>query len=429
MKKVVPLVIVNALLFSCGDKNEINDNSGFSTNQNNSLVGVLKGKTNSIGEISLDDIVFKVNDNFGNPLNDILVYHLQGKFETLSIAIDEQRKYLPSFPTISSSQYGLSSQEGLGSSEKHLLEEITFVLSTLNEENGEYVDSNGIGERFLGEQGNSNRYCLSKEAMAHDYIDVPLGIVSLGKSNEEGSLLNLLVSRPLRQIFEKYILRNYGDHEGYEVWVPKTAISLCDEDYSDVICPITSERLSRELWMTTDVPYWHIAGSCSFNELLAGNPRSDQNNTSDNSNNSRVQPDYPANGNNLLDYDASVREEDASNGYECSLNPCIKFDSNHCEEPCVSVPSGNRCVYPCISDRDCENSDFPSRCYNLSIFGGQEGKGCLIIPCEDGCPEGTECVDMTDYPFQRTASGAEPAAAIFTYENCYNVECVPENRF
>ncbi|MDP3989604.1 MAG: hypothetical protein Q8Q01_00165 [archaeon] len=421
MRKVVPLVIVNALLFSCGDKSEIKNNSGFSTNQNNPLVEVLKGKTNSSGEVSLDDIVFKVNDNFGNPLNDILVYHLQGKSETLSIAVDEQRKYFPSFPTIGYSQYGLSSQEGLESLEKHLLEEITFVLSTLNEENGEYVDSNGVGERFLGEQGNSNRYCLSKEAMAHDYIDVPLGIVSLGKSNEEGSLLNLLVSRPLHQIFEKYILRNYGDHEGYEVWVPKTAISLCDEDYDGVVCPITSERLSQEIWQNNGVPYWHIAGSCSLNEILAEDLSSDQNNTPDNSNNPRVQPDYPVNENNSSDNDASVPG--------CSLNPCIKFDANHCEEPCVSVPSGNRCVYPCISDRDCENNDFPSRCYDLSIFGGQEGKGCLIIPCDEGCPVGTECIDLTEYPFQRTASGAEPAAAVFTYENCYNVECVPENRF
>jgi len=427
---IVPVLISNTLsLYSCEDDGgNTTLNPGNPSFNSGSLVNILEGKTNLNGEVSLDEIIFRVYDKSENPLDEISVYHLQGRNNTLSLAVDGYGRYFPGIPTVGSSRYSLSqnalSNYGASESTEPILEEVVFVLSMLDDENGEYADSNGIGEKFLGEAGNSNRYCLSKDAMAHDYIDVPLGIISFGQSNEEGSLLSIVVSKPLHRIFEKYILRNYGNHDGYEVLVPKTSISLCNEEYAEVVCPITTEKLSQELWEYANVPFWHITGPCSFlddsqNNPVPGNaaPRPRDN-----------ELDYSVPENNPMNNDASIPENNPS-GPGCSLNPCIKFDSNHCEEPCISVPSGNRCIYPCVNDRECENKDFPSRCYDLSIFGGQEGKGCLLIPCDEGCPVGTGCVDLTEYPHQRTASGAEPAAAVFTYENCYNLECVLENRF
>lgn len=117
-----------------------------------------------------------------------------------------------------------------------------------------------------------------------------------------------------------------------------------------------------------------------------------------------------------------------------SLPACIRFSSrNDCGDPCIWTGSEEgtlgRCVLPCETHVDCGYfGDFLLRCQSLSRFGGMEGNGCFLSACTSSaaCAPGEECVALDDYPHQETASGAEPAAMMNTFDVCYPVECLEE---
>jgi len=66
----------------------------------------------------------------------------------------------------------------------------------------------------------------------------------------------------LKTLLEEHIVSKYGQHQSYEVWEPKTRVSLCGEEYEGLVCPIDSESLSKRLWNQAEVPVWKIVGSC-----------------------------------------------------------------------------------------------------------------------------------------------------------------------
>ncbi|MBI1968382.1 hypothetical protein HYS49_00575 [Candidatus Woesearchaeota archaeon] len=123
------------------------------------------------------------------------------------------------------------------------------------------------------------------------------------------------------------------------------------------------------------------------------------------------------------------------------LPSCIRFsayDNNGsgyetCADPCIwtGTEQGTlaRCVLPCTTNADCGSfGPWLLRCQPLSRFDGMEGNGCFLSACISNaeCAPGEECIAIDDYPHQETASGAEPAAMMNTYDICYPVECLEE---
>jgi len=122
-------------------------------------------------------------------------------------------------------------------------------------------------------------------------------------------------------------------------------------------------------------------------------------------------------------------------GASCDVLPsCIGFNSqNTCAEPCIwtgsEIGTLARCVLPCTTNADCGYfGPWLLRCQSLSRFDGMEGNGCFLSACTSSaeCAPGEECIAIDDYPHQETASGAEPAAMMNTYDICYPVECLEE---
>ncbi|MDP3639647.1 MAG: hypothetical protein Q8R53_00395 [Nanoarchaeota archaeon] len=122
-------------------------------------------------------------------------------------------------------------------------------------------------------------------------------------------------------------------------------------------------------------------------------------------------------------------------GESCDALPsCIGFNSQDtCADPCIwtgsEIGTMARCVLPCTTNADCGSyGPWLLRCQSLSRFDGMEGNGCFLSACTSSaaCAPGEECIAIDDYPHQETASGAEPAAMMNTYDICYPVECLEE---
>ena len=127
---------------------------------------------------------------------------------------------------------------------------------------------------------------------------------------------------------------------------------------------------------------------------------------------------------NRMPGDRCIGDENSGNSFgECDLPSCIGFDSSgNCEEPCFHT--GTRCAIPCEEDDDCPQDDYNLRCLEVN-----NGQACLLPDCvdENSCLPSEACIDIRDYDFAPTESGAWPLAAVRSsnYMACYPVECIP----
>lgn len=358
-------------------------------------------KTNAAGEAAIDDLSFSIKDTGSKPLEDITIHVLSNNDHYLALVQDEQEKYLPQLGegSLPSSQYrGNLQRQGLSQT-------ITFLLSAAVIGKRIYTLLRSSQGEFLYAEENVNHYCMTLEQMKHNYIDIPAGVLLLSLPSEEEEEIKITHATPIKDIFEGFIVTQYGQHDGYEVVVPKTALSLCEEQYEEILCPIDTETLSRKLWSHAGVPVWRIAGAC--------NPGEQQNDAGASNNQPYGDGRYPTNVGETVQ--------------QCNLPSCVQYEVTRCEEPCIYLQSGRRCIPSCQDDTDCQFPGFFMRCYDLAPFSRPYQKGCFIVPCDRApftCPENYQCLDLTEQTVSSTQSGAEPLGATLSYQSCYNPECL-----
>src|SRR3989344_5202977 len=197
-----------------------------------------------------------------NVLAGALVYQVQGSNNSyLTLGLEQDSRPLPARQESSAafSEYGEDDFEANRSSlnKSALIPEIVLLLQTARSLDYARRDAQKQRRQFMGDLNNVNRYCVTLEQMTESYIRVPMGII--GVASEEIKIRALV---PLERLFERYVVKRFGQQEGYEVWVPKTAVNLCGEDFSGIICPIDQEVLSERLWMHANIPSWDIKGPC-----------------------------------------------------------------------------------------------------------------------------------------------------------------------
>ena len=110
-----------------------------------------------------------------------------------------------------------------------------------------------------------------------------------------------------------------------------------------------------------------------------------------------------------------------NDGNYCDLPSCIRYDAANCEEPCFYTES--RCAIPCEDDNDCPSGEFNLRCISVP-----NGRACLLPSCSsnEDCYESEECIDVRNYSFNPTPSGAWPLATREGgYLTCYPGVCIP----
>ena len=187
-----------------------------------------------------------------NAIAGALVYQVHGSndsYLTLGLELDSR-------PLPARQESGEAPSER-GVNRSALIPEIFLLLQTAKSFDYARRDAQKQRRQFMGDLNNVDRYCVTLEQMTESYIRVPMGII--GVASEEIKIRALV---PLERLFGKYVVKRFGQQEGYEVWVPKTAINLCGEDFSGIICPIDQEYLSEKLWMHANIPSWDIKGPC-----------------------------------------------------------------------------------------------------------------------------------------------------------------------
>lgn len=337
------------------------------------------------GNAAIENLTIMVVDESRQPLEGMTVHHLHRGEQYLNIVLDPQGRYFPA-------RQG-SNTAGQALRTDNLLEEIVLVLEKANESKILKTYS-APGRTLLEESSAVNKYCLSLEYMNSSYIDAPIGLIALlgtlaGAEMEE---LKIRTTTKLRSLFERYITQKYGSHEGYEVWVPKTGISLCGEQYEEVICPITTELLAQQLW-NHDLPIWEIRGSCSID------------------NSQPIPPPGPVTG--------------ATESVSCDLPACVQYSVLRCQAPCLFIWPSASCILPCQTNEDCQQyTGYDMACRELSPLGRSGEKGCYINRCSSDCPPGFSCLSLQGKEEFTTASGAEPFGMILSTDSCYRRECL-----
>jgi len=130
---------------------------------------------------------------------------------------------------------------------------------------------------------------MTMDQMKYSNIEVPAGIISLGykesgapdKVQEVVDQIKIITQTSLKYIFEKFIEIKYGTHQAYEVWEPKIALSLCGEQFENVICDLQTTPLAQQFWQHQiqtsgytsfdDMPYWQIVGPCELQSPIEEN--------------------------------------------------------------------------------------------------------------------------------------------------------------
>lgn len=388
---------------ACGDSDDSDSDKTRSLEDASHFLSKNISQTDSRGEATLDNLLAVVKDKERHsPLSGVTVYFLDDGEQFLSFVVDESGRYKPGLPQTSTSQHALAEE---GVVEQPLVGELLFVLTTISAGISLYKSSRESRGTLLDDKGNVNRYCMTLEQMTNYYVNVPAGILFLSADTagygEE--MIKIATNFPLNKLFENHIKEKYGEHKGYEVRVPKTIWSVCGEEYDDIICPITTETLSKRIWEHADVPVWEIKGSCDLEnreEMIEevsvyGNEPGSNNET------------RPSN-----DYNPSPALPPQTS---CEIPSCVQYGEYSCDSPCVKVE--NKCIDSCVTDFDCKN--------NLGCYYFPSGHaGCFLIPCGEGCPTSTTCINLEEEEDHlTTSSGAEVLAASRSLNVCLPNEC------
>lgn len=381
LRRILPYFLAGALgAAACTDQ----------TQEDTTLLKHTVTMTDNNGIAVVEGHTIHVSDEQQHPLEGIAIHHLQRNEDYLSLAVDPQGNY---FPERRGSVIAAKSLRAEG-----YLDEILFVLEKADE--AQIIEPyTAPGRTLLEESTAVNKYCLSLEYMESAYIDAPIGIIALlgtlaGRDLEE--IKNKLTTK-LKSIFEQHIVTKYGRYEGYEAWVPKTAISLCGEEYDGIVCPVTSEALARQIW-SADLPIWEIRGACS--------PEQQRNN--------------PAAGNRDIG--------NSSSQASCDLPACVQYGVHRCEEPCLFIQASASCIPPCQTDNDCQlYNGYLMKCFDLSVFNQEGKRGCFVTRCHYDptvCPTEFPCTSLAGKEQMQTASGAEPFGALMDQYSCFNPNCL-----
>ncbi len=203
------------------------------------------------------EIPVRVADTEGNPLAGIDVHYAFKDDKNLVLAVDPEGRFVPDKQSFSASVPAVNARRaGLSDLISFALDNVD-VVGTIVEE-----VSTPRPRDLIEEREDVNRYCMNMEDILNTTIDVPAGLIFLAPqvAGMDATLLRVAVGTLLRDNVELYIISRFGEQPGYEVWVPKTAVSLCGEEYNDIICDLSEGQLER-LW-NTDLPYWRINEGC-----------------------------------------------------------------------------------------------------------------------------------------------------------------------
>lgn len=219
--------------------------------------------TDQQGVADLDPPVIVVNRN--RPLANIVVYQVAGEDDSYLIEVIDPstnpiNKHFPERVEAGN----LASISGFKKS--GLIAEIVITLETVIALDYARRDVKRQESFFTGAEANVDKYCIPLQQLAESNISVPLGII--GVASEE---IQLAAEKPLSWIFHNYVIKTYGRHEAYEVWVPRTVTNLCGKSYTGVTCPITTPELSERLWRHHNIPAWEIKGPCQLNSHYQNN--------------------------------------------------------------------------------------------------------------------------------------------------------------
>lgn len=221
----------------------------------------------------------QVRDEAGKALENITVHYLSKGERNTFIAVDPQGKYFPeriaARGRASRIRQQLYRRSPLDKLEEMVLElvceafpicDTVETITSVLEEAGQYQQGD-----VLGEDENVNKYCQTREQILTNTIDVPAGIIILPATaaGYPAEKIKNSATTKLKNLAEKYILARYGDQPGYEVWVPKRAMSICGKEYDEAICDLSDGQLGQ-LW-NADLPYWQIVGGCQPQKTGTGN--------------------------------------------------------------------------------------------------------------------------------------------------------------
>ncbi len=223
-----------------------------------------QGLTNQQGEVSFSNqVVAQVQDGTAQlPLENMVVHYLHAGSENTLLAIDPQGNYYPNLASFAS---GETTERRRRKPRKIIIELDQFQEGM--EAGQAIVDAFTYqGGDILGEDENYFKYCLSMEDILTSTIDIPAGIILIAPKLVYGEITEFVASAGtalLKDIVNTFIVAEYGQQPGYEVHSPKRAMSICGEEYEDIICDISGDKL-KQIW-DPDLPYWHIVGGCAPN--------------------------------------------------------------------------------------------------------------------------------------------------------------------
>ena len=258
--KALHMVLVAILFIGCSDDDTASTADG-GTSQ--SFVKQSTGKTNSSGEVTLNDKTFAVkSESSKKPLTDIVVHHFFDGSSGLAIAVDGSKKHYPDFVQFGTGNSPTSTNGGIGTATYALIDETIFLKDTTKDVLSEVA--NIAHGSFLGQDKNFNKYCMTMEQIRTTSVSVPLGLVLIAAkaAGVKTKVLKNAGNKLLGSALEAYIVAEHGVQSAYEVWVPKTAVSLCGQKYTGVTCSLTQNDL-KKIW-DPNKPIWMVKGACVY---------------------------------------------------------------------------------------------------------------------------------------------------------------------
>jgi hypothetical protein len=322
-------------------------------------------------------------------LERILVYEVEGVNNSrLNVAIDPLGEYLPE----RNQEKGLLQRRGRN--RNGLVAELIMVLTGVIALGKAYKDSKHQEDHFMGKDENVNKYCVSLDQMINSNIRVPFGIIGIA-SNE----IKLAAVTPLEKIAKKYVFSEFGNHNGYEVWVPKVSVNLCGSDYNNVVCNIKNENGAIGVWMQPTIPTWEIKGGCDIEYVTHNNRNNDNhddnrnNNQSNETRNNGYVPSPPRNEPNNPPIDepqTPTNNSSESPSPSMPTNPCSGskiYQNGVCiARPCDGQPNVcdviEECKPACVST-GFESSYLESSCNSSTLYSVcDDGSRCIPVCLE-----------------------------------------------
>ncbi len=242
------------------------------------LVYANKRTTTASGNVTFfsrsgQEIIVTVKNSEGSRLEDITVHYLNKGRENLVLAVDRQGNYYPEIEQFTTSSRSSALKQDSLELQTFALsgEEVTILLDVVKPAYKIVTEDMRMEGNLLEQDENYNKYCMTLDQISKG-ISVPLGVMFLAaESAGFGPLtkvIKLATVTPLVYIHDMYIRDKYGTHDSYEVWAPKTAMSICGEEFEGAVCDINDGQLSR-LW-DPDLPFWQIRGPCERQQPTEG---------------------------------------------------------------------------------------------------------------------------------------------------------------